>query len=155
MTDAEVRATAAAILLQWKEARDWPSWRQMCPFEAKKKHGWQNALANEFGRRMGWSWTRTAYSCSELKGKRRPIIDTGWPPYADHCSGYRIGRRPAAMVSQPYHTDAAAQSEMADWAVANGLVFLTPDFPSWWLPTRTMLFVFAAPGAMVKGQPDA
>jgi hypothetical protein len=146
LSDDQVQAMAAAILDDWRRGREDPSlWTR----DRSGIRDMQVSLAVEFGRRVGWARGRRYYTGEELLGRRpRDWVTPDLPPRFDHPSGYRTGRRPAALVIQPYDFDAEAEAEMRAWAESRGLVFLLPDFPSWWLPTLTTLRVFAAPWAV-------
>jgi hypothetical protein len=146
VSDDQVQALATEIFDDWQRARESPAlWVRDRP----EIQGRQTSLASEFARCMGWTWARRYYTGEELRGKRpRDWATPDLPPHFDHPGGYRVGRRPAALVIQPYDVEAEAEAEMRAWAESRGLVFLLPDFPSWWLPTRTALCVFAAPWAM-------
>ncbi|WP_254021055.1 hypothetical protein [Mesorhizobium escarrei] len=56
----------------------------------------------------------------------------------DHVFYYRVGRRPAAIVSHPYHVDERAVAELRQRYLLNVVV---DDYPSWRNPgwTRTLV----------------
>lgn len=100
------------------------------------------SLAIEFGRRRGWTWHPDSYGAQHLLGKRPQYHQRDLPPYHDHMSGYRIGRMPVAIVSQPYDASATHRLDMQIWATDRSLLAYFPSFPSWWYPGRTTLCVF-------------
>lgn len=145
VSDAEVEAIAAAI-------RDRIKGRLVSDAEGRQVSADRRKLAEEFGRRHGWTWRQKDYGAQELFGKQPLWHNRDLPPHHDHGSGYRIGRKPVAIVSQPYRTDESARAEMQYWAEERGLLALFPAFPSWWYPGRTILCVFALPSSMPKPQ---
>lgn len=105
----------------------------------------RNMLRQTFITSRGWTKTRVHFDGPQLA---RGVLRTSrsyngpFPPYSDHSERYRIGRRPAAIISQPYAVTDDKIREMRDWAAYHGLIFSTPDFPSWWYPEETTLCVF-------------
>jgi hypothetical protein len=143
VTDAEVAALAAQLRQSIEDARRVGGQSRIL---REERLAMRRRLAEEFGRRIGWTWRHAPYAAQHLVGMRkRPCWQWDEPPHMDHGSGYRVGRRPAAIVSQPYNTSAEAEAEMCEWAEQRCLVFWRPDFPSWWYPGWTRLYVFAAP----------
>jgi hypothetical protein len=108
----------------------------------------RNMLRQTFMAPRGWTQTYVHFDGRQLA---RGILRTSrsyngpFPPYSDHGERYRIGRRPAAIIEQPYAMTEDKIREMRDWAAFHGLKFSTPDFPSWWYPEWTTLCVFERP----------
>jgi hypothetical protein len=155
MTDDEVQKTATWLFELWKDAcrraknrTSTPQTEQRDYYAAEKQ---KRRLAIELGRRMGgWTWNPRDYSACELHGGRDRNYLRDLPPHHDHGSGYRLGRRPVATVIQPYDYTDTMGAEMKVWAAQHDLLFLTPDYPSWWLPRRTTLCLFVRPDALAS-----
>jgi len=105
----------------------------------------RNMLRQTFIASQGWTKTRVHFDGPQLaKGVLRTSrsYNGPFPPYSDHSERYRVGRRPVAIIEQPYNVTDDKICEMQDWAAHHGLIFSTPDFPSWWYPGATTLCVF-------------
>jgi hypothetical protein len=105
----------------------------------------RNMLRQTFITSRGWTKTRVYFDGPQLaRGVLRNSrsYNGPYPPYSDHSERYRIGRRPVAIIEQPYAVTEDKIREMRDWAAYHGLIFSTPDFPSWWYPEETTLCVF-------------
>lgn len=98
-------------------------------------------LAAEFGRRRGWVLKEDAYGAQHLFGKRPQWGKRDFPPCMDHPCGFRQGRQPMAIVSQPYPSPGHILA-MQEWADSRRLVLTIPNYPSWWYPGWTSLCVF-------------
>jgi hypothetical protein len=130
MSDADVAASAAELhrLIGTKDA-------YYLALQIKRQ------LAHEFGRRQGWVIAPDGYGAQHLFGKRPQYHNRDIPPHQDHAIGYRKGRAPMAIVSQPYPSGNYIE-DMRAWAASRGLVFTVPVYPSWWYPGWTTLCVF-------------
>lgn len=122
MTDAEVRAIAAAI--STGIASD------------MRVQMLRDKLALEFGARQGWTLRRnwSQKMCSER------------PPCIDHSDFYQTGRRIAALVIQPYNCTDLDKSLMKRWAIDRKRAVHFPAYPSWHYPRWTTLCVFTWAG---------
>lgn len=105
--------------------------------KARRAATWEEHLARgrAFAAARGWTLARRRFTLAELAGGRR--VNTYdrylWRAGIDHDLHFRIGRRPVAILAQPYPGD----PDMARLreSVARGDVPLrleTPPEPSWW-----------------------
>jgi hypothetical protein len=111
----------------------------------------QGRLANEFARRRRWkrSRARTIGQRDDFSGEREegffghryPCLN---PPF-DHPYAFRDENGRLVLASHVYRDLGDAEGEAEDRRIAAEMgltVEHVSDFPSWWYPGRTQLFVW-------------
>ena len=105
----------------------------------------QEAMKKEFARQRGWSVARSGFTLHQLRKRICARMDysdlyvertDGW----DHPAWFKCGRKPAGITIQPYgrYTVDEIQESAPEFIVS------APDFPSWWYPGKTQLFLIEA-----------
>lgn len=102
-----------------------------------------NADAERFGVQRGWKLGRF-FSWRALAGVKTRTEDyvprTELPPFCDHDWFYRVGRKPAAIVTFPYDFDEEEHVEAVAFAEKHGLICeVCIDFPNWYGHNTTMV----------------
>ena len=107
----------------------------------------QHRLAVDFGERRGWRLADKPFGIDALiRGKvsGRNDWEVGPHPYFDHCSYYRLNRRAAAIAAHLYDFT-LREERCAAYADEAGLTLEIPDYPSWYYPGFSKLFVYIGP----------
>jgi hypothetical protein len=120
----------------------------------------QFAAAMNFAALNGWQVSRKGFWISRLAGIENPDedeeynFDWAWDHRLfDHPVYFLSGRKPIAIVGQPY--DTSVKDATAD-AKRLGLALHTPPRlrRSWWYPGRTRFYCFTRPETSVRFLPE-
>jgi hypothetical protein len=153
MTDDEVAAAVAEIRGLLHAGTPGDGFREIDRRVARTTEV-RRAVAQEYGRRRGWTLTGHCFHRHRLTGQpsrdRDGYANWEYPRFFDHNFGFLAQRKPAAVVTHPYDVDDEVRAEMQAWAAEHGLVVSFPDFPSWVNPGKTILVEFARPSALGK-----
>jgi hypothetical protein len=108
----------------------------------------RETLAEEFGCRKGWIWSRRPFTLSQRARRSNHARRQGPQDAAriiDHTHFYREAKRPylpAALVSHLYdwpEVDPAVEHACHRLGLRYEAVI---DFPSWWYPGRTQIVLY-------------
>lgn len=108
----------------------------------------ETELRDMFAKRCGWKVSKGWFDPKRLSGGEEWTYGCYDQYFFDHPSWYKVDRKPAAIVGQPYHFD---ETRFMAYAEANHLKLFLPDFPSWHLPTKprgTILVVYVGPAGL-------
>jgi hypothetical protein len=107
------------------------------------------AAGLRFAAANGWELTRRPFSIEKLTRKPPdflrfgPELDMG---VLDHTQRFREDGRPVALVAHPYGEPRERAERLAQQL---GLQVICCARSSWWLPGRSTMLVFTAPGTPV------
>ena len=106
-------------------------------------------LAQMFGERHGWRYTRAEFAPAVLARRGMANSDrscpSAWPyPLIDHPDFFRTAdRRAVALAAHLFVTSPGKRNDAAAWAAQHHLrVEFPADFPSWWVPGGTTLCIY-------------
>jgi hypothetical protein len=129
----------------------------------KRPKSFTARYTDAFAKLNGWSPTNEHFSFRQLAGRGRDRSDDDSPVWRsgaddpdhvlDHLFFFRRERKPAAIVTMPYHGGLEQAQRLAE---RYGLIALAPPIAAagWWLPGSAECFVFVRQGTGVRWLPE-